>query len=202
MSHRQLFANNSSLLFVLLIAFFQSSPKNHGHRWGSQQRPIYKLKALRSLKAPVSSTRSNKAHAELRLLYQSVNTIPRYLNVFTCCSVYPLTCRIHCLGRLERHDTSIFLVLIFDPTWSYASENRSNASWSPCWEGPRMQYQFVVCQKQTFHPGVPSSDTLVDASVIVYQFHTDQSSPHILGEDHISCCTAVRGPEILLNVFF
>jgi len=30
------------------------------------------------------------------------------LNVSTCCSVFPLTCRIHCLGRLERHNTSIF----------------------------------------------------------------------------------------------
>jgi len=42
-----------------------------------------------------------------------VNTTLRYLNVSTCCSVFPLTCGIHCLGRLERHNTSIFLVLIF-----------------------------------------------------------------------------------------
>ena len=52
--------------------FFQSSPKIHDHRWGSEQRPIYKLKALRSLKAPVSSPRSNKAHAKVCLFYQHV----------------------------------------------------------------------------------------------------------------------------------
>ena len=28
-----------------------------------------------------------------------VNTIPRYLNVSTCCSDFSLTCRKHCLGR-------------------------------------------------------------------------------------------------------
>jgi len=47
-----------------MSVFFQSSPKIHDHRWGSEQRPIEKLKALRALKAPVLSPRSNKAHAE------------------------------------------------------------------------------------------------------------------------------------------
>jgi len=38
-SHRELFANIPSLPFVLLTVFFQSSPKNHDHRWGSEERP-------------------------------------------------------------------------------------------------------------------------------------------------------------------
>ena len=37
---------------------------------------------------------------------------PRCLNVSTCCSVLPLTCSIHCLGFVERRNTSVFLVLI------------------------------------------------------------------------------------------
>jgi len=35
------------------------------------------------------------------------------------------------------------------------------------WEDPCMQYQFVS-KKQTVHPAVPNSDTLVDASVTAY----------------------------------
>jgi len=37
-----------------------------------------------------------------------VNTTPRYLHVSTWCSVFLFTCRKRCLGRLERHNTSIF----------------------------------------------------------------------------------------------
>jgi len=88
---------------------------------------------------------------------------PRYLNVSTCCSVFPLICRIHCLRPLERHNTSNCLVLIFVPAWSHAAENRPNACWRPCLEEPRMQYQFVR-KKQTIHPAVPNSGTLVDES--------------------------------------
>ena len=51
-SHRELLANVPYLPFVLLIVFFQSPPKIHGHTWWSEQRPIYKLKALRSFKLP------------------------------------------------------------------------------------------------------------------------------------------------------
>ena len=110
-----------------------------------------------------------------------VNTTPRYLNVSTCCSVFLLTCREHCFGRLERHNTSIFLELILVPSWSHAAENRSNASWRSRCEGPRMQHHFVR-KKQTFHPAVPNSDTLVDTSVTVYPFHIDQGSSEFLGE--------------------
>jgi len=63
-----------------------------------------------------------------------------------------------------------------------------------------MQYQFVRI-KQTVDPTVPKSDT-IDASVTVYQIHIDQGSPNFLGEDHISYCTTVRGPNTLRNVIF
>jgi len=39
-----------------------------------------------------------------------------------------------------------------------------------------MQYQFVR-QKQTVHPAVPNSDSLVDTSLIVYPIHIDLGSP-------------------------
>jgi len=43
---------------------------------------------------------------------------------------------------------------------------------------PHMQYQFVRKQaKQTVHLAVPNSDTLVNASVTVYQIHIDEVSP-------------------------
>jgi len=64
-----------------------------------------------------------------------------------------------------------------------------------------MQYQFVR-KNQMVHPAVPNSDTLVDASIIVYPIHIDQGSPKFLGEDHISYCKTVRGPEILRNAIF
>jgi len=64
-----------------------------------------------------------------------------------------------------------------------------------------MQYQFVD-KKQTVHPAVPKSDTLVDASMTIYPIHTDQGSANFFGEGHISCCTTVRGPDILRNAIY
>ena len=101
----------------------------------------------------------------------------------------------------ERHNTSVFLEMIFIPAWSHAAENRSNACWRPCCEDPRMQYQFVR-KKQTVHPAVPNIETLVDVPVIVYPIHIDQGSSNFLWEDNISYCTTVRGLDILRNVFF
>jgi len=43
-----------------------------------------------------------------------------------------------------------------------------------------MQYQFVR-KKQTVHPAVPNSDTLIDASVTLYPIHIDKGSPNVLG---------------------
>jgi len=52
------------------------------------------------------------------------------------------------------------------------------------------------------HPAVPNKDPLVDASMTVYPIHIDQGSPKIVGEDRISYCKTVRGPDILRNVIF
>jgi len=64
-----------------------------------------------------------------------------------------------------------------------------------------MQYQ-LVHKKQTVAPALPNSDSLVDACVTVYSIQIDQGSPKFLGEDHISYCKIVRGPDILRNVIF
>jgi len=64
-----------------------------------------------------------------------------------------------------------------------------------------MQYQFVG-KKQTVHPAAPNSHTLVDGSMTVYPIYTDQGSPKCMGEDDISYCTTVRGPEIFRNAIF
>ena len=64
-----------------------------------------------------------------------------------------------------------------------------------------MQYQFVR-KKQMVHPAVPNSDTLVDVSMIGYSIHTDLGSPKFLGEEHVSYCKTVGGPDILCNVIF
>ena len=54
-------------------------------------------------------------------LSSHVNTTPRYLNLSTCCSEFPFTCRKHCLWCLKRHNISISLVLNFVPVWSHAA---------------------------------------------------------------------------------
>jgi len=56
--------------------------------------------------------------------------------------------------------------------------------------------------KQTVHPAVPNSDTLIDLSVTVYQICIDQGSPKFLGEDHISKNTTVQEQYILHKVIF
>jgi len=64
-----------------------------------------------------------------------------------------------------------------------------------------MQYQFVR-KKQTVHPAVPNSDTLVEASVTVYSILKDQGSSNFWGENRTSYCTTVRGPDIFRNAIF
>ena len=48
-----------------------------------------------------------------------------------CCSLLPLTCSTHWLGFMERHNTSVFLVLIFILIWSHSAENRLSVRWRP-----------------------------------------------------------------------
>ena len=130
-----------------------------------------------------------------------VNTTPRYLNVSTCCSVFLLTCREHCLGRHERHNTSIFSELILVASWSHAAENRSNECWRPRCEDPRMQHQFVR-KKQTVHPADTNSDTLVDTSVSVYPSSYRPGLFKIFGREHISYCATVWGHSSCVMCFF
>jgi len=63
-----------------------------------------------------------------------------------------------------------------------------------------MQYQFVR-KKQTVHPAVPNSNTLVEASMTVYYSYRPGLFKFV-GRDHISYCTTVRGPDILRHMNF
>jgi len=56
--------------------------------------------------------------------------------------------------------------------------------------------------KRFFLQFTTMTSSSVDVSVTVYPTQLDQGSPNFLGEDHISCCTAVRGPDILRKVIF
>ena len=86
------------------------------------------------------------------------NTNPRSFNASTCFNVFLLTCRKHCFECLKKHNTSIFLDLIFVPAWSHAAESPSNACWRLCWDDSRMQCKFVR-KKQMVHPAVSNSGT-------------------------------------------
>ena len=59
-SHRKFVANIPSLQIAHGIVLFQSLTKSYDHRWGSEQRPIYKLTASCCLKAPVLWPRNDK----------------------------------------------------------------------------------------------------------------------------------------------
>ena len=131
-------------------------------------------------KLPLSA-RCDKANAELGLLHPCINHLvppsttreyhPEALELLDswvpprgtwrhsiCCRVLPLTCNVHCLfGLLERHNTSVFFVLIFIPTWTHAAENenRSSACWRPCWEDiPNCLWKANgwSCNSQQWHP--------------------------------------------------
>jgi len=67
-------------------------------------------------------------------LLPPVNGNPGCLNFSTSSSVLLLTCRVHWLGFLERHNTSVALVLIFLSAYSHAENKRSRACWRPCSE--------------------------------------------------------------------
>jgi len=140
-------------------------------------------------------------------LLSLVNTIPRYLNVSTCCSVFVLTCRKHCLGRLPRKhylgetyvippsfraDFRFFLVArsrksikcelktLFRRSTHAVPIHPQKANGSSC----RSQ-QYLPCQRvrdclsNSYRPGL-------------FKF---------LGET-ISYCTTVPRPDILRNVIF
>jgi len=85
-------------------------------------------------------------------MYQSpglpshVSTTARYVNVSTCCSVWPLTCRIYCLGFVEKHTVvPRFLALVFIPARSHAAENRWSAWWRPWFIGCHGVVRWSLC---------------------------------------------------------
>ena len=138
-----------------------------------------KLTALRCLKVSVLWPQSHKAHAQLRLLYQTVYQSPcytvsvtreyhpmsRYLNLSTYCSVLPLNRRAHWLKLPGRHNyISTILVLNFIPTRPYAAQNRAHVG--TLFRG--FKQHRIACKKQTVDPAPPNSDTLVDSAVTVY----------------------------------
>jgi len=109
-----------------------------------EQRPIQKPTALRCLKAPVlsperwSSCRATYVlpiclSVSLFRLPSFVNTIQRSLNFSTSCRVLLFTFSINYPGVLEKHNTSVFLVLILILALC-AAENRLSEYWRPCWE--------------------------------------------------------------------
>jgi len=73
----------------------------------------------------------------INLLVPSSVTREYHPNILELLSALSLICYAHMLqfGFLERHNTSIFLVIILFPAWSQATENRSSACWRPCSEG-------------------------------------------------------------------
>ena len=90
----------------------------------------------------------------------------RYLN-FTCCSIFPLTCRIYSFGRFERRYTFVFLGMVSVLAWMHAAQNKRilKALVKIC-----KQYQ-IFRKKQRVSSAVPNSDTLLYSAVIAYANH-------------------------------
>ena len=97
-----------------------------------------------------------------------VNTTPRYLNVSTCCSVFPFTCRKHCLGRLKRHNT--LYLFRADSRSCLVAHSRKRIKCVLKTLLRKSIHAPIRPQKakQTVHSAVPNTDNLADASVTVY----------------------------------
>ena len=90
----------------------------------------------------------------------------RYVNFSTCCSVWLLTWSTHWLSFLERHDTSVFSVLIFIPASSQAAANQSGACWRPCSEDASSTKASAECKRLILQlPKVTSSLTRLWLSI-------------------------------------
>jgi len=94
---------------------------------------------------------------------------PRHLNITTCSHVLRLTCRVHCLWFLERHNTSVFSVDFHS--------GLTKRNWKPMhcmckalfWRCK--QYQ-IVSKIQMVDLASSNSDTLVESvAVTVYPIH-------------------------------
>ena len=133
---------------------------------------------MRSLKAPVLWPQSDKAHWEL------------------CSFTNPC---INCLGRLRRQNTSIFLELIYVPSWSQKNTNPMRdedpvEKIHACITNLAEKANGSTCSSQKWHPR-----RRVD---VCQSNHIDQGSAKFFEEGHISCCTTVRGPDILCIAIF
>jgi len=130
------------------------------------------MTALGSLKDPVLWSLNDKAHAELRLLQQSVYQSPCSVTREYHHNVFELLDLLHCILRLltpctalERRNTSVFPVLIFLPVWPHAAENQQSACWKPCSEDETDQVLQLPpsdtprpfcddCPSNSYRPGV------------------------------------------------
>jgi len=98
--------------------FSHYSAKIHHHRRVSEQRPILKMTASRWFKTSILWPQSGNADAGLRFLHQSVYQSPcsafRHLWIppqdtsTSLPAAVPLTCSVHWLGFLGRHNTPVF----------------------------------------------------------------------------------------------
>ena len=89
------------------------------------------------------------------------NATPRYLNLSTCCGLFPLTCSVywlHWLWILEEHNTSPVLVRIFIPAWWLSVETRTCDCWKPRSEDASSAKSPAI--KQTKDPATSNRDTL------------------------------------------
>ena len=82
-----------------------------------------------------------------------------------CCSVFLLTCSVHCPGFPERHNTLVISVLIFIAAWSHAPENRSRNYWKHFWENissteSSAKSNVSSCISQQWHTGRLGCDCL------------------------------------------
>ena len=119
-SHVALHPKLPSLLLAPEIIFIQSTFKIRGHRWGSQRRPILKLKFLRVWKLRFCHHRSIKFMQEcvcfanpcINLLVRSLvnaNAL-EFIDLLQCIATQ-LQYSLHCLAFLERQQFGLFIVL-------------------------------------------------------------------------------------------
>jgi len=129
-NHQELFAKIVFLQLIPQIALFQSLPKIHDHRWGLEQRPIWKLIALQCLKATILWLQSNTAHAELQCLS---NCITHQAMVPESCSnpqmnqqVFKLALKFFSVsGFCEwHHKWCRFLAILAQVTWPWVQTSQ------------------------------------------------------------------------------
>ena len=120
MPHRELIANIPSLPFILHLRFMTTGEDRNNDRFRNWKvcfvwKTLFRHHGAKKLMQNCVCFYQSVYQPLFRLL-SLVNTIPRYLKVSTCCSVFVLTCRKHCLGETYvipqsfRADFRFFLV--------------------------------------------------------------------------------------------